>query len=302
MAIQFPTNPAIGQQLIVSSSGIVYTWTGTIWSTLPVSGSSAVRVNEETGFPVFTDGKQEFNWIGSVHGNPTSSGATFFSNAFWITSNNYDGVILTNPINNQNGSVYWSGSSVVAPTEENPLWITFWSKANGSGEGMLFHLNANSPLTGSSSSTTVQAKDGYTVFFDDDFILGISIITSYLSGSSPATSPLTAIPNDLFNRWDILLYKSGSNYFQNMWQSQAKETGAPDKMNEPVLLSLFDGNDFPLQVNKNLGPVWPTGSYFGFQGFTTSANASHFVNNLQIRSGNLLPPTYFGGYIKNGFQ
>jgi hypothetical protein len=88
----------------------------------------------------------------------------------------------------------------------------------------------------------------------------------------------------------------------NIWQGQSVETGAPDKMNPPVLITLSGTSANPNLVNEDLGPTWPTGGFFGFQGFTGGATAAHFIQNLQIRSGTLLPTSYFGGYIPRGFS
>jgi hypothetical protein len=150
------------------------------------------------------------------------------------------------------------------------------------------------------------------VFFDEFDNSGTDSVKIFNNASGSGLIRRMNVPGDLegddFNKWDMLFFKSGSNYYMNIWQSRALDGNIGQRyMFAPTLLPVSDGTPTPNGGSLiNLGTSWPTGSFFGAIGLTGGLNAFHFVNNFTFKSGFLLPDTYVSsltaGPFPGGFQ
>jgi hypothetical protein len=303
MSFQFPNNPSVGDKVINPTSSIVYTWVGDRWSSQPTTSSIAATALQVVSSPIFTNGDTRFAWSTMFHGNPTGSNGVLSGSAVFTTTNNFDGVRLTTNVNNQRGLCYWSSSRI--SVENGPVWMSFGTKAAGTADGIFVYINADAPVSGSS----VNDSSGLTIFLDE-FNGGTTDAVKIYNSSSLVRTIST--PGDLegddFCYWDVLYFKSGSNYYANIWLSRTLDNQAgPRYMFEPTLLPVSNTTG-SAQSLINLGTVFPQGGFFGVIGFTAGLNAFHFFNHLEIRSGYLLPESYnsylnagnlqFGGFSK----
>jgi len=295
------------------------TLTGSLLGTASsaVTASFAQTAQQLVNYPIFTNGKSKFAWTSYFNGNPTGSGATLAGNATFITTNIYDGVRLTTNASNQSGSVYWSGSAL--SVENGPVWVSFWTKSGTGavGTGIFFYFNANRPITGSTFANISRLNNmGISTFVDVLDVVGATT-NEYIRiyNNTGSNNIRTFLVNDdigkvdLWNRFDMLFFKSSSNYYGNYWMSYSTQSFAtPSQMYNPFLLPNQDGSPLPNSGSLlDFGTVWPTGSFLGVHGFTAASNAEFFANTFEIKSGYLLPQTYasslnFGSYGGGGFS
>ena len=304
----------------ISGSVTIPTLTGSLLgsASYSITASFGSTAQQLVNYPIFQNGKSKFAWTSYFNGDPTGSGAVKAGNATFITTNIYDGVRLTTNAANQSGSVYWSGSAV--SVENGPVWVTFWTKsgAGALGTGTFFYFNAGRPITGST----------FTNIMRNDRTMGISTFVDIIDTVGATTNEFIRVYNqtgsnntrtflvnddigkvDLWNRFDMLFFKSASNYYGNYWMTNTTQSVAtPSQMYMPFLLPSQDGTP-AVGSNSllNFGTVWPTGSFLGVHGFTGASNSELFANSFEIRSGYLLPPTYqsslnFGGFNAGGFS
>jgi hypothetical protein len=265
------------------------------------------------GKPVFSDGTNQFNWVSSVNGNPTTifnGSATLGSYSSFVTTNNYDGVILTPDTTNRSGSVYWSGSRHIS-VEDGPVWVSFAIKgfaSNVAELGWYFHLNSELTLPRNSAANEIANGTGITIFNDQYNGGGATadVIRVY-NNNNTLIKEFGVIDgtttSNIWNKWDLLFYKEGLNYFVNIYQSRGVSTIIPSKFDMPVLLPFNTSNANTDNAAINLGTTWPTGSIFGFSGRTASSRSViNWVNSLQIRSGYLLPGIFQTSFTPSGFS
>ena len=285
-----------------------------------LTSSYAQTSQQLINYPIFQNGKSKFAWTSYFNGNPTGSGATVAGNATFISNPIYDGIRLTANSANQSGSVYWSGSAV--SVENGPVWTSFWVKtgAGALGQGTFFYFNANRPITGSTFANISKLNNmGIATFVDifDVVVPGSGFEYTRIYNNTGSNNTRTFLTNDevgktdLWSKYDMLFFKSGSNYYGNYWLSRGVlPTLGPDQMFTPFLLPNQSGSAIPGSSSLlDFGTTWPTGSYLGVHAFTstTTNNSELFANTLEIKSGYLLPQTYasslnFGAYGAGGFS
>jgi len=303
MSFQFPANPNIGDTVINPTSSINFTWDGVKWASTPTSASFSItssyteasQVAYQIGNKVFTNGNLEFSWYSPIHGNPTASGAiiTGNGNTQFITTNNYDGVRLTNTAagSNRSGSVYWLNSTIDFDSPQG-IWCTWNTKNNDGFFGPILSINSVNPPTGSLIGDVTSS--GVSIFFDDGAEnIKISNNGLLLSTITPIGG---GIQDNTIIQWDAVFYKSESNYYLNLYQSWIIDVpvvggdfayGLGKTFPYPIPVSTANNNITTI----NLGTTMPTGEFLGFycrSGLTTST-IDAFVNKLQVRSAELAP-------------
>ena len=312
MAFQFPASPTLGQIVINPVSGINFTWNGTTWSSTPFTASFAVTASYtptasiayQVGSQVFTNQNTEFSWFSPVNGNPTASGGiiTGNGNTAFSTANNFDGVRLINTAAgaNRSGSVYWDDSEINFDCPEG-IWCT-WNTRNSDGFfGTILNINSLNPPTGSQIGNVTSS--GVSIYMNEsteqiEISKDGSLITTF--------SPIGSLFDNALIQWDAVFFKSGSNYFLNLYE------GYPVNVGTGVEYGLGKTFSYPIPVSTsnnnvttiNLGTTMPTGQFLGFyarSGLSTSTITS-LVNRLQVRSA-ALAPLLLGPYGKTyGFQ
>lgn len=268
-----------------------------------LTSSYADTAKQLVNTSIFTNGKGAFNWNTYYNGNPTgSSGGIVGGNAQFQTSNVYDGLLLTTTVNNQTGWVYWSQSRI--DVDAGPVWLTTTTKQNGTADGIILYLNATAPRTGSGGYTALLQPGGGMMVYLDLFNGGGTDAVKVYNNSSTTlkTMNLSILGSDKLTTLDMLLFKSGSNYYMNVWESTTAGSD-PGLAYYPSLMPINGGNPNTDNALINLGTTFPTGGFFGVTGVTGGLNASQWLNKFVVRSGYLLPANYHSGLNSlGGFQ